>query len=124
MSSWHKQLTPLRPSADVDALGATLSEATDLCKTKCLQVNHSPSFNIDTPLDRAVKGALVADSLRLARASPTAMRRAQQVCGASLGPTPLHARCVLAQLSDRLLAHAWIRDQVDCIAHCCSMLAE
>ena len=44
-----------------------------------LQVNHSPSFNIDTPLDARVKGALVADTLRLVRCNPVALRNAQKV---------------------------------------------
>lgn len=29
------------------------------------QVNHSPSFNTDSELDREIKGALVVDSLNL-----------------------------------------------------------
>lgn len=32
-----------------------------------IEVNHSPSFNIDSPLDRAIKEALVVDTIKLVR---------------------------------------------------------
>lgn len=32
-----------------------------------VEVNHSPSFNIDSPLDRAIKQALIVDAVRLVR---------------------------------------------------------
>jgi len=35
------------------------------CKPYLLEVNHSPSFSTDSPLDEKVKGELVRDTLRL-----------------------------------------------------------
>eukprot|EP00892_Ulva_mutabilis_P011796 jgi/Ulvmu1/898/UM101_0006.1 len=40
-----------------------------------VEVNHSPSFQTDAPLDVAVKSALIGDALRLARPEPAAARR-------------------------------------------------
>jgi tubulin polyglutamylase TTLL6/13 len=34
-----------------------------------VEVNHSPSFNIDSPRDRSIKQALVVDAVRLVRHS-------------------------------------------------------
>jgi hypothetical protein len=34
-----------------------------------VEVNHSPSFNIDSPLDRSIKEALIVDAVRLVRHS-------------------------------------------------------
>jgi tubulin polyglutamylase TTLL6/13 len=33
-----------------------------------IEVNHSPSFNIDSPMDLATKEALITDTLALVRA--------------------------------------------------------
>jgi|JI6StandDraft_1071083.scaffolds.fasta_scaffold180124_2 tubulin polyglutamylase TTLL6/13 len=38
---------------------------TDQLKPLLLEVNHTPSFNIDTELDRQVKMGLIADTLRM-----------------------------------------------------------
>lgn len=35
------------------------------CKPYLLEVNHSPSFSCDSPLDERVKGELVRDTIRL-----------------------------------------------------------
>jgi hypothetical protein len=53
-----------------------------------IEVNHSPSFNIDTPLDRVVKVALIVDTLRLVRIDAAAVRRAQNVC------LPISSKCL------------------------------
>jgi hypothetical protein len=41
------------------------------CKPWLLEVNHSPSFSIDTPLDLKVKEALITDTLKLVGVSPS-----------------------------------------------------
>jgi tubulin polyglutamylase TTLL6/13 len=35
------------------------------CKPYLLEVNHSPSFSTDSPLDEKVKGDLLRDTIRL-----------------------------------------------------------
>ncbi len=35
-----------------------------------IEVNHSPSFNIDSPLDLAIKEQLIQDTIQLARIDP------------------------------------------------------
>jgi tubulin polyglutamylase TTLL6/13 len=35
------------------------------CKPYLLEVNHSPSFSTDSPLDEKVKGDLIRDTIRL-----------------------------------------------------------
>ena len=35
------------------------------CKPYLLEVNHSPSFSTDSPLDEKVKGELIRDTIRL-----------------------------------------------------------
>ena len=35
------------------------------CKPYLLEVNHSPSFSTDSPLDEKVKGELIRDAVRL-----------------------------------------------------------
>lgn len=35
------------------------------CKPYLLEVNHSPSFSTDSPLDETVKGTLIQDTIRL-----------------------------------------------------------
>lgn len=35
------------------------------CKPYLLEVNHSPSFTCDSPLDAKVKGELIRDTIRL-----------------------------------------------------------
>ena len=35
------------------------------CKPYLLEVNHSPSFSTDSPLDEKVKGDLIRDTVRL-----------------------------------------------------------
>eukprot|EP01018_Ginkgo_biloba_P028081 Gb_32860 [translate_table: standard] len=42
----------------------------DKCKPWLLEVNHSPSFSIETPLDFKVKEALISDTLRLIQVDP------------------------------------------------------
>lgn len=44
-----------------------------------IEVNHSPSFTVDTPLDSEIKEALIGDTLRLARVDGRAIRRAQRL---------------------------------------------
>lgn len=36
-----------------------------------VQVNHSPSFSVDTPLDLKVKESLITDTLKLVRMDPS-----------------------------------------------------
>jgi hypothetical protein len=43
-----------------------------------VEVNHSPSFNIDSPLDRSIKEALIVDAVRLVRRN--ALDGAQNAC--------------------------------------------
>lgn len=43
-----------------------------------MQVNHSPSFSIDTPLDLKVKEALITDTLKLVRMDPMGYTRMRQ----------------------------------------------
>jgi tubulin polyglutamylase TTLL6/13 len=38
---------------------------TDDMKPLLLEVNHTPSFNVDTELDKQVKTNLIADTLRM-----------------------------------------------------------
>ena len=40
------------------------------CKPYLLEVNHSPSFQTDSPLDEQVKGRLVLDSINMLGLSP------------------------------------------------------
>ena len=35
------------------------------CKPYLLEVNHSPSFATDSPLDEKIKGELIRDTIRL-----------------------------------------------------------
>ena len=35
------------------------------CKPYLLEVNHSPSFSTDSPLDEKVKGELIRDTLKM-----------------------------------------------------------
>jgi hypothetical protein len=42
------------------------------------EINHSPSFNIDSPLDRAVKEAVIGDTLALVAPPPRAAARAKR----------------------------------------------
>jgi len=35
------------------------------CKPLVLEVNHSPSFGTDSPLDHKIKSALIHDTLKL-----------------------------------------------------------
>jgi len=35
------------------------------CKPYLLEVNHSPSFSCDSPLDEKIKGELIKDTIRL-----------------------------------------------------------
>lgn len=35
------------------------------CKPYLLEVNHSPSFSTDSPLDEKIKGELIRDTIRL-----------------------------------------------------------
>lgn len=48
----------------------------DTLKPLLLEVNHTPSFNIDTELDKQVKSALIADTLRMVH--PTEEEWAEQ----------------------------------------------
>ncbi|KAF6266193.1 tubulin-tyrosine ligase family-domain-containing protein [Scenedesmus sp. NREL 46B-D3] len=43
-----------------------------------VEVNHSPSFNVDSPLDRSIKEALLVDAVRLLRIEPGSMNAAKQ----------------------------------------------
>jgi hypothetical protein len=45
-----------------------------------VEVNHSPSFNIDSPLDRSIKEALIIDAVPLVRRN--ALDGAQYACRA------------------------------------------
>lgn len=43
-----------------------------------IEVNHSPSFTVDTPLDAEIKEALIADTLTLVRLDGRIIRKAQK----------------------------------------------
>ena len=45
---------------------------------RLIEVNHSPSFNIDSPLDLAIKEALITDTIQLARIDPKLINRAKK----------------------------------------------
>ena len=47
-----------------------------------VEVNHSPSFQTEAPLDVAVKSAMISDALRLVRPEPAAARRFRKVSSA------------------------------------------
>ncbi|KAL2635285.1 hypothetical protein R1flu_006764 [Riccia fluitans] len=47
----------------------------DKCKPWLLEVNHSPSFTIDTPLDLTVKESLLMDTLRLVHMDPSTVSK-------------------------------------------------
>ncbi|KAH7438325.1 hypothetical protein KP509_04G010200 [Ceratopteris richardii] len=47
----------------------------DKCRPWLLEVNHSPSFAIDTPLDFKVKESLLTDTLRLLNIDPSDLSR-------------------------------------------------
>ena len=42
-----------------------------------IEVNHSPSFTVDTPLDLAIKEDLISDTFELLRMDPKAIKKAQ-----------------------------------------------
>ena len=42
-----------------------------------IEVNHSPSFTVDTPLDLSIKEDLISDTIELVRIDPKAIKRAQ-----------------------------------------------
>ena len=41
-------------------------------------MNHSPSFNIDSPLDLAIKEELITDTIQLVRIDPKLISRARK----------------------------------------------
>lgn len=43
-----------------------------------IEVNHSPSFTVDTPLDLAIKEDLISDTIDLVRVDPRAIKKAKQ----------------------------------------------
>lgn len=43
-----------------------------------IEVNHSPSFNIDSPLDRAIKEELITDTLTLVRVDPKGIKKSKK----------------------------------------------
>lgn len=43
-----------------------------------IEVNHSPSFTVDTPLDSEIKEALIGDTLKLVRVDGRLIRKAQR----------------------------------------------
>ena len=45
------------------------------CPRAAMQVNHSPSFSTDTPLDLAIKKQLILETLALVRVDPHQLRR-------------------------------------------------
>lgn len=49
----------------------------DKCRPWLLEVNHSPSFAIDTPLDYKVKESLLSDTLRLLNIDPSGVSKYQ-----------------------------------------------
>lgn len=50
-----------------DAVQKTGAPHPAVCNCLFVQVNHSPSFNIDSPLDKSIKGQLIIDAVRLVR---------------------------------------------------------
>jgi tubulin polyglutamylase TTLL6/13 len=46
------------------------------CRPYVLEVNHTPSFVADTPLDRFIKFALIKDTLQLLNITPEARAKA------------------------------------------------
>ena len=93
---------PLAPNS-ADGVGAAALEAGSRCfellgydfmidvngKVWLLEVNHSPSFTVESPLDLEIKQGVLVDTLRLTRVSPAVMRRAEKVCAKFLIPTTI-----------------------------------
>ncbi|KAF8057854.1 ttll6 [Scenedesmus sp. PABB004] len=66
-----------------------------------LEVNHSPSFAIDSPLDRAIKEQLIVDALTLVRVEPAGVAAAKAAARRAtrarlLAPSPPRARAAAA----------------------------
>ena len=47
-----------------------------LCRPYVLEVNHTPSFVADTPLDRFIKFSLIKDTLNILNVTPEARAKA------------------------------------------------
>ncbi|KAK9827843.1 hypothetical protein WJX74_004938 [Apatococcus lobatus] len=54
-------------------------------KAWLVEVNHSPSFSIDTPLDASIKTALIVNTLKMVGPSPTEIAQARQLQRAASG---------------------------------------
>ena len=70
----------------------TLCCATDL-RPWLIEVNHSPSFNIDSPLDLAIKEELINDTIQLVRIDPKLISKARKAekkttAGRLMEPSP------------------------------------
>jgi tubulin polyglutamylase TTLL6/13 len=48
-----------------EILGFDIMFDSKKCKPMLLEVNHSPSFTADSPLDEKVKGGVICDTIRL-----------------------------------------------------------
>lgn len=75
-----------------------------------LQVNHSPSFNTDTPLDAQVKEALLKDTLTLLNLGACNRRQIveaekRMVQERLLQKRPMSSQCVLVCCSGHVLTH-------------------
>ena len=58
-----------------------------------IEVNHSPSFNIDSPLDLAIKEELINDTIQLVRIDPKLISKARKAekkttAGRLMEPSP------------------------------------
>ncbi|KXZ41785.1 hypothetical protein GPECTOR_284g755 [Gonium pectorale] len=72
-----------------------------------IEVNHSPSFNIDSPLDLAIKEELISQTIELVRVDPKLIaktKKAERRAATSRLLEPMHARKAQAAQAGRAAA--------------------
>jgi uncharacterized membrane protein YgcG len=75
--NYHSVLPPENDGYSCfEILGLDVMMDTEL-RPWLIEVNHSPSFTVDTPLDMAIKEDLISDTIELVRIDPKAIKRAQ-----------------------------------------------
>ena len=75
--NYHSVLPPENDGYSCfEILGLDVMMDTEL-RPWLIEVNHSPSFTVDTPLDLSIKEDLISDTIELVRIDPKAIKRAQ-----------------------------------------------
>lgn len=75
--NYHSVLPPENDGYSCfEILGLDVMMDTEL-RPWLIEVNHSPSFTVDTPLDLSIKEDLISDTIQLVRIDPKAIKRAQ-----------------------------------------------